>query len=223
MNVAILLIDQHAHHVLGCAGFPHVQTPAADALAAEGLRFEQAVCAVTPCLPSRHAISHGLYAFLTGIYTNGLCMPLDAIPPLTMARVFKDAGHCTAAIGKMNWFPYHAPVSRGSYFGYDYRAAHFNETAIILTRTLLRNTPILSGKRPPNGRRTALVWAATTARQPARGTRVATFLGPNERWVDRRAGRYLGASTSRCAVFPDAQLPRSARPPCGAVRLCGSL
>ena len=141
MNVAILLNDQHAHHVLGCAGFPHVQTPAADALAAEGLRFEQAVCAVTPCLPSRHAISHGLYAFQTGIYTNGHCMPLDAIPPLTMARVFKDAGHCTAAIGKMHWFPYHAPVSRGSYFGYDYRAAHFNETGDNIDTHFVKEHP----------------------------------------------------------------------------------
>ena len=128
MNVVILLNDQHAHNVLGCAGFPHLQTPAADALAADGLRFEQAVCAITPCLPSRHAISHGLYAFQTGVYTNGHCMPLDAIPPLTMARAFKDAEYRTAAIGKMHWFPYHAPVPRGNYFGYDYRAAHFNET-----------------------------------------------------------------------------------------------
>ena len=47
MNVVILINDQHAHHVLGCAGFPHVQTPAADALAADGLRFTQAVCAIT--------------------------------------------------------------------------------------------------------------------------------------------------------------------------------
>jgi len=53
---------------------------------------------------------------------------MDAIPPVTMARAFKDAGHQTAAMGKMHWFPYHAPVPRGSYFGYDYRAAHFNET-----------------------------------------------------------------------------------------------
>ncbi|MBT7910109.1 MAG: sulfatase-like hydrolase/transferase, partial [Verrucomicrobia bacterium] len=97
MNVVILLNDQHAHHVLGCAGFPLLQTPAADALAADGIRFEQAVCAVTPCLPSRHAISHGLYAFQTGIYTNGHCMPLEAIPSVTMARAFKDSGHRTAA------------------------------------------------------------------------------------------------------------------------------
>ncbi len=141
MNVVILLNDQHAHHVLGCAGFPLLQTPAADALAADGLRFEQAVCAVTPCLPSRHAISHGLYAFQTGIYTNGHCMPLEAIPSVTMARAFKDSGHRTAAVGKMHWFPYHAPVSRGSYFGYDYRAAHFNETGEEIDIHFVREHP----------------------------------------------------------------------------------
>ena len=143
MNVVILLNDQHAHQVLGCAGFPHLQTPAADALAADGLRFEQAVCAVTPCLPSRHAISHGLYAFQTGIYTNGHCMPLDVIPSLTMARAFRDAGHRTAAIGKMHWFPYHAPVPRGRYFGYDYRAAHFNETGDVVDTHFVKEHPDL--------------------------------------------------------------------------------
>ena len=59
-------------------------------------------------------------------------MPLDAIPPLTMARAFKDAEYRTAAIGKMHWFPYDAPVPRGNYFGYDYRAAHFNETGEMI-------------------------------------------------------------------------------------------
>ena len=55
MNGVILLNDQHAHHLLGCAGVPHVTTPAAD-----GLGFEQAVWAVIPCMLSRHAIRHGV-------------------------------------------------------------------------------------------------------------------------------------------------------------------
>src|SRR4051812_34665990 len=106
MNVVILMNDQHAHDVLGCAGFPRLQTPAIDALAADGIRFSQAVCANPPCLPSRHTLFHGLPSFQTGVYTNGHCLPLTAIPPLTMGKAFQQARYTTAAFGKMHWFPY---------------------------------------------------------------------------------------------------------------------
>ncbi|MDP6502834.1 MAG: sulfatase-like hydrolase/transferase, partial [Planctomycetota bacterium] len=88
----------------------------------------QATCAVTPCLPSRHSIFHGLYPCQSGIYTNGDCMPVDRIPGFTMAKTFRNAGFQTAAFGKMHWFPYQAAVERGSYFGFESRAAHFHET-----------------------------------------------------------------------------------------------
>ena len=128
MNVVIFINDQHAHDVLGCAGFGELETPAADRLAADGIRFTQATCNCTPCLPSRHNLFHGLHSCQTGVYTNGDCLPLDMIPSLTMGKLFKEAGYETAAFGKMHWFPYHARVERGNYFGFDHRAAHFHET-----------------------------------------------------------------------------------------------
>jgi len=133
VNIVILINDQHAHDVLGCAGFGELRTPVADRLAAEGIRFTEATCAVTPCLPSRHALFHGLYACQTGVYTNGDCLPIDQIPAATMGRTFRDAGYRTGAFGKMHWFPYGAVVERGHYFGFDERAAHFHETGELMS------------------------------------------------------------------------------------------
>jgi arylsulfatase A-like enzyme len=127
-NVVILINDQHAHDVLGCAGYGKLETPALDRLAVDGVRFTQATCACTPCLPSRHNLFHGLYSFQTGVYSNSHWMRPEDAPDFTMARVMGRAGYRTAACGKMHWFPYHAPVKRRRYFGFQYRAGHFHET-----------------------------------------------------------------------------------------------
>ncbi|MHC4674945.1 MAG: sulfatase family protein [Planctomycetota bacterium] len=128
INVVILISDQHAHDVLGCAGFGKIRTPTYDRLAAEGIRFRQTTVAITACVPSRHSLFHGLYAFQTGVYSNGHCIPLEDIPRFTMGRIFRDAGYATGAIGKMHWFPYGAMVPEGSYFGFGYRIGTFQES-----------------------------------------------------------------------------------------------
>ena len=127
MNVVVLLNEQHVFNYLGCAGFPLLQTPNADALAADGVLFEQAVCASTPCLPSRHNLLHGLHAFQTGIYSNHHAVSPHRVPTLTMGKVFKTHGYATAACGKMHFFPYDIVMERGNYFGFDYRAGLANE------------------------------------------------------------------------------------------------
>ncbi len=127
-NVVILINDQHSHNVLGCAGYGDLRTPALDRLAADGVRFTQATCACTPCLPSRHNLFHGLYSFQTGVYSNSHCMRPEDAPDFTMARILGRAGYRTAACGKMHWFPYHAPVERKRHFGFEHRTGHFHET-----------------------------------------------------------------------------------------------
>lgn len=128
MNVVIMITDQHAHNFLGCAGYPGLQTPAYDRLAADGIRFRQATCAVSPCLPSRHTLLSGRYAFQSGIYTNGHLLAVDEIPPWTMGRAFRDVGYATGAFGKMHLMPYHATIDRGNYYGFDCRSGPFHET-----------------------------------------------------------------------------------------------
>ncbi|MHC4916946.1 MAG: sulfatase family protein [Planctomycetota bacterium] len=148
-NVVILMNDQHSHDALGCAGYGELKTPALDRLAADGVRFTQASCACTPCLPSRHNLFHGLYSFQTGVYSNGHRMLPEDIPDFTMARVLGRAGYRAASCGKMHWFPYHAPVEPGRYFGFEYRTGHFHETG-----------EVMDGSFPAEHRDWTLAWAA---------------------------------------------------------------
>lgn len=128
MNVVILMTDQQAHPFLGCAGYAGLQTPTYDRLARDGLRFTQATCAVTPCLPSRHSMLHGRYAFQSGIYGNGHLLDPRQIPDWTMGRAFGRAGYTTGAFGKMHTMPYQAAIERDDYYGFHHRVGPFHET-----------------------------------------------------------------------------------------------
>ncbi|MCX7011494.1 MAG: sulfatase-like hydrolase/transferase [Candidatus Sumerlaeota bacterium] len=127
MNVVLLFNETHVFDYLGCMGLPLIETPTADALAADGVIFTQAVCNTTPCLPSRVNLVTGLHGFQTGALTNGHLVPPERLPARPMGTAFREAGCRTAACGKMHLFPYGAPVERGDYFGFDYRAGHFLE------------------------------------------------------------------------------------------------
>ena len=61
-NVLFLMADQFRHDALSCAGNPIVETPNLDRLAAEGVRFTDAVCSSPLCGPSRASLLTGQYA-----------------------------------------------------------------------------------------------------------------------------------------------------------------
>ncbi len=61
-NVMIILTDQLRAQALGCYGNEQVMTPHIDALAAESLRFEQAISNCPVCMPARSALLSGQYA-----------------------------------------------------------------------------------------------------------------------------------------------------------------
>jgi arylsulfatase A-like enzyme len=54
-NVIWIFGDQHRGQALGCAGDPNVHTPNLDAMAAQGVRFTQAVSGMPLCCPARGA------------------------------------------------------------------------------------------------------------------------------------------------------------------------
>lgn len=103
-NILFILADQHNAKMLGHQGHPDVQTPHLDRLAAEGVRFDHAICQNPICTPSRMCYLSGQYAHNHGYY--GLSGPNPGGLPSILGH-FRRAGYRTSAIGKIhcpaNW------------------------------------------------------------------------------------------------------------------------
>ena len=98
-NVLFILSDQHNAKVLGHKGHPDVLTPNLDRMAAEGVRFENAITQNSICTPSRVSYLSGQYCHNHGYY--GLSGPNPGGLP-TLLGHFRRAGYITAAIGKIH-------------------------------------------------------------------------------------------------------------------------
>jgi hypothetical protein len=89
-NIVLISIDALRADHLGAYGYRRPTSPAIDALAAAGVRFDTAY---TPCPSTRCAVP----ALHTGRYASTLSgLGRRAVP--TLARVLRDAGWATAAI-----------------------------------------------------------------------------------------------------------------------------
>ncbi|MGD0693450.1 MAG: sulfatase-like hydrolase/transferase [Terriglobia bacterium] len=93
--VLLITIDTlRADHV-GCYGYADVQTPAIDFLAAQGVRFDDALAQVPLTLPSHASILSGTYPMWNGARGHNFIM-LRADMGL-MAEAFERQGYKTAA------------------------------------------------------------------------------------------------------------------------------
>ena len=106
-KVILLMTDTTRVDMLGCYGYPDMETPNLDRLAAEGIRFDQAYTTQPVCQPARSAIFTGTYPHACAGWSN--CMGLsDNVQ--TIGRRLTDQGvHC-AYIGKWH-------LDGGDYFG----------------------------------------------------------------------------------------------------------
>ena len=101
LNVLFLMMDQHHHAVMGCAGNPVVKTPNLDRLAREGVRFTNAVCATPYCSPTRAALVTGKWPHTVGIVRNCKAgAPALTSDDETVEGMLFDAGYTTEQIGK---------------------------------------------------------------------------------------------------------------------------
>lgn len=75
-NLLFITCDQWRGDCLSAAGHPVVRTPAADALAREGVLFKRHYAGAAPCSPARACIYTGLYQMNNRVCRNGT--PLDA-------------------------------------------------------------------------------------------------------------------------------------------------
>ena len=95
-NLILISVDTLRPDHLGCYGSPHVETPAIDALARDGILFEDAISSVPLTLPSHASLLSGLYPVSHGIRDNGY-MALDP-EYTTLAEVLKRNGYSTGAV-----------------------------------------------------------------------------------------------------------------------------
>lgn len=95
-NVLMVVTDQHRWDTVGAHGSPMDLTPNIDRLAADGLRFDNAVTPQPVCGSSQSVIQTGRYATETGVWRHSL--PLDD-EERTLAHHFADQGYETGFVG----------------------------------------------------------------------------------------------------------------------------
>ena len=94
-NVLLITLDTTRADHLGCYGHAAAHTPTLDALAAHGVRFEQAFCQVPLTQPSHASLLTGTYPITHGIHINGATILGKSLP--TLAELFQQRGYRTGA------------------------------------------------------------------------------------------------------------------------------
>lgn len=118
-NIVVIVADDHGADAIGAYGNRVVKTPAIDALARDGVRFDRAYATASSCSPSRATILTGKQTHTNGMY--GLQQPVhhfaafddvDSLP-LALSRM----GYRTARIGKYHVAPesvFHFDIDLGA-------------------------------------------------------------------------------------------------------------
>ncbi|MBI5091962.1 MAG: sulfatase-like hydrolase/transferase [Candidatus Hydrogenedentes bacterium] len=106
-NILIIHCDELRVDCLGAYGNREIQTPHVDALAADGVRFENHFCSYPVCTPSRYSLLSGLPVHDHQGWSNYCTLPpgTETIPGL-----LKNVGYRTAAAGKMHFTPTYLDV-----------------------------------------------------------------------------------------------------------------
>ncbi len=126
-NFLLVILDDLGRGEVGAYGQQVLRTPVLDALAAEGMRFDQAYATPT-CAPTRCALLTGLHTGHARVKSNtdasrGL-LPED----VTVAEVLRDAGYTTGLVGKWGLGPDNGDnPSHPNSQGFDYFFGYLNQ------------------------------------------------------------------------------------------------
>lgn len=90
-NILLILSDQHAGRVMTQRGYPHINTPAFDQLAEDGVTFTRAYVSYPVCIPSRAAMITGKMPSKSSNQT---------VNHKSIGKVMKENGYETAYYGK---------------------------------------------------------------------------------------------------------------------------
>ena len=99
-NILVVMADQLAPHFTGAYGHALVRTPAMDALAERGARFDAAYCHSPICAPARFTMLSGRPVSAIGAWDNAAEFPAS-VP--TLAHYLTLAGYRTCLSGKMHF------------------------------------------------------------------------------------------------------------------------
>ena len=105
-NILFILVDDLGKEWISCYGAEDIETPNIDALAKNGMLFNNAY-SMPQCTPSRVTLLTGKYPWRTG-WVNHWDVPRYGVgyfdwkkkENMTFARILKDAGYRAAAAGK---------------------------------------------------------------------------------------------------------------------------
>jgi arylsulfatase A-like enzyme len=102
-NILLVFPDQWRGDCLGSAGFPGLETPYLDELAAAGTRFSAAYSACPSCIAARANLMTGMSPLETGRtgYRDGVRWTY----PNTLAQTLRDSGYQTMLAGKTHFHP----------------------------------------------------------------------------------------------------------------------
>ena len=100
-NIIFIFSDDHAPKAMGAYGSPFGAdvTPRLDAMAKEGVTFENCVCGNPLCGPSRAIVLTGKFSHANRYYSNEFSPAFDGKQP-TLPKLMAPAGYSTAIIGK---------------------------------------------------------------------------------------------------------------------------
>ncbi len=100
-NFIFFIADDMSQEDFGCYGHPTIKTPNVDALAAGGMRFDNAYLTTSSCSPTRCSIITGRYPHNTGAPELHSKLPDDQ---LRFPELLRKVGYYTALSGKNHMF-----------------------------------------------------------------------------------------------------------------------
>ena len=98
-NIVYIMSDELAYFELSHMGNSRIHTPHIDRMAAQGIRFTQALAGAPVCAPLRCNLMTGKHAGHASVRANDGGTPLRAGEP-TIASALRQAGYATGGFGK---------------------------------------------------------------------------------------------------------------------------
>ncbi len=101
-HIIVCIADDLGWHETGYNGHKLLQTPALDAMAANGLRFDRFYSAAAMCTPTRGSVMTGRNANRFGAFAPNMSIRPEEI---TLPQLMRDKGYVTGLFGKWHLGP----------------------------------------------------------------------------------------------------------------------